>query len=126
MAPDNVGGARRATEHLLGLGHRRIAFLGGRAGHGGPGGARAPAGQQALEAAGLPADPALAVETTPNRDGGVRPCERVLALADPPTAALCFNDVVAIGVIYGLDRRGASPPAATSPWSASTTSPTPA
>ena len=32
VAPDNIGGARRATEHLLGLGHRRIAFLGGRVG----------------------------------------------------------------------------------------------
>ena len=32
VSPDNVGGARRATEHLLALGHRRIAFLGGRSG----------------------------------------------------------------------------------------------
>ena len=30
----------------------------------------------------------------------------MLALPEPPTAALCFNDVVAIGVIYALDRRG--------------------
>ena len=53
-----------------------------------------------------PADPALAVESTPNRDGGALALQRVLALPEPPTAALCFNDVVAIGVIYALDRRG--------------------
>ena len=105
VSPDNAGGARRATEHLLALGHRRIAFLGGRSGmlvHED----RRAGWETALRHAGLPADPALAVESTPNRDGGAMALQRVLALPEPPTAALCFNDVVAIGVIYALDRRG--------------------
>ena len=34
------------------------------------------------------------------------PCSGCLSLPEPPTAALCFNDVVAIGVIYALDGRG--------------------
>ena len=105
VAPDNVGGAKRATEHLLGLGHRRIAFLGGRAGMLVQEDRRA-GWEKALKGAGLGADPRLAVEATPNRDGGVEALRRVLALPDPPTAALCFNDVVAIGVIYGLEARG--------------------
>jgi LacI family transcriptional regulator len=105
VAPDNLGGARRATEHLLDLGHRRIAFLGGRAGMLVQEDRRA-GWEKALKGAGLGADPHLAVEATPNRDGGVEALRRVLALPDPPTAALCFNDVVAIGVVYGLEARG--------------------
>ncbi len=105
VAPDNVGGARRATEHLLALGHRRIAFLGGRAGMAVHEDRRA-GWEQALRRAGLTADPAMAVECIPNRDGGAMALQRVLSLADPPTAALCFNDVVAIGAIYALDGRG--------------------
>ena len=105
VTPDNVGGARRATEHLLRLGHRRIAFLGGRSGmvvHE----ERRAGWEKALRHAGLPADPSLVVESTPNRAGGALALQRVLSVAEPPTAALCFNDVVAIGVIYALDGRG--------------------
>jgi LacI family transcriptional regulator len=105
VTPDNVGGARRATEHLLWLGHRRIAFVGGRVGmvvHE----ERRAGWETALRQAGLPLDPALAVESTPNRDGGAVALQRVMSLADPPTAALCFNDVVAIGVIYALNGCG--------------------
>lgn len=105
VTPDNVGGARRATEHLLRLGHRRIAFLGGRAGMVVQEERRA-GWETALRQAGLPIDPALAVESTPNRAGGGLALQRVLSLPEPPTAALCFNDVVAIGVIYALDGRG--------------------
>ena len=35
VAPDNHRGALLATEHLIGKGHRRLAFLGGFIGHGG-------------------------------------------------------------------------------------------
>ena len=105
VAPDNVGGARHATEHLLALGHRRVAFLGGRAGMAVHEDRRA-GWEQALRHAGLPVDPALAVESNPNRDGGALALRRVLALPEPPTAALCFNDVVAIGAIYALEGLG--------------------
>jgi LacI family transcriptional regulator len=105
VAPDNRGGARRAVEHLVGLGHRRIAFLGGRAGMVVQEDRRA-GWAQALTAAGIAVDQALVVETNPNRDGGFAAAQQVLALAEPPTAALCFNDVVAIGAIYALAARG--------------------
>jgi LacI family transcriptional regulator len=105
VAPDNLGGARRATEHLLRFGHRRIAFLGGRAGMVVQEDRRT-GWAQALAAAGVGVDPALVVETNPNREGGFAALQQVLALAEPPTAALCFNDVVAIGAIYALGARG--------------------
>jgi LacI family transcriptional regulator len=105
VAPDNIGGARRATEHLLGLGHRRIAFLGGRVGMVVLEDRRA-GWAKALAAADVLADPALAVEATPNRDGGFAALQQALALPDPPTAALCFNDVVAIGALHALAAGG--------------------
>ena len=100
VAPDNIGG-RRATEHLLGLGHRRIAFLGGRAGmlvHED----RRAGWAKALEAAGLAADPALAVEATPNRDGGVDALQRRAGAARPADGGLVLQR-------RGRDRRHLRP-----------------
>ena len=105
VGPDNRRGAEEATAYLLGLGHRRIAFLGGRQGMVVQE-ERAAGYTAALEAAGLPADPALVVEAVPNREGGYLALEEALAQPDPPTAALCFNDVVAFGVLHGLAARG--------------------
>jgi LacI family transcriptional regulator len=105
VGPDNRTGAERATAHLLSLGHRRVAFLGGRRGMVVQE-ERAEGYARALRAAGLPADPALVVEAASSRDGGAAALGQVLALPEPPTAALCFNDVVAFGVLQGLAARG--------------------
>ena len=108
VVPDNRLGARRATAHLAALGHRRIAFLGGL-----PGmivrEERLSGYRDALAAAGLPFDPALAVEALPTRPGGRAALAQVLSLAAPATACLCFNDVVAIGALHELTGRGLTP-----------------
>ena len=57
---DNRKGARMAVEHLLSLGHRRIAFIAG-SHHTGQSGERQAAYVEALNAAGIAADPALIV-----------------------------------------------------------------
>ncbi len=105
VAPDNRLGARRATAHLAALGHRRIAFLGGM-----PGMSvreeRFAGYRDALMEAGLAPDPALEVEALPNRPGGRAALAQVLALPDPATACMCFNDVVAIGAMHALTERG--------------------
>ncbi|PPE79474.1 LacI family transcriptional regulator [Kaistia algarum] len=105
VTPDNRRGAQRATEHLIALGHRRIAFFGGYADmiaqNERCGGYRA-----AMDAAGLPIDPGWIIEGPPNRDCGASAIGRVLDMENAPTAALCFNDVVAFGVLSGLERRG--------------------
>ncbi|MBN9020223.1 MAG: LacI family DNA-binding transcriptional regulator [Rhizobiales bacterium] len=104
VTPDNLRGARRATEHLIALGHRRIAFFGGYADmiaqNDRCGGWRA-----AMEAADLAIDPGWIIEGPPNRDCGASAIARVLEMENAPTAALCFNDVVAFGVLSGLERR---------------------
>lgn len=95
---DNLRGARLATEHLLGLGHRRIALLAGR-----PDLQSAKLREQgyrdALAAAAVPFDDALV------RVGGYDPDLSKLAarelLTDPrrPTAVFAANDVTAIATI---------------------------
>jgi LacI family transcriptional regulator len=105
VGPDNRHGAERATAHLLAAGHRRIAFLGGR--HGTVVREERVEGYATvLRAAGLPVDTAVVVEAVPSREGGLAALEQILASKNPPTAALCFNDVVALGVLHGLALHG--------------------
>ena len=105
VAPENAEGARRATAHLIGLGHRRIAFVGGLtsmivreerlAGY-----------RRALEEAGLSPDPACELESPINSSGGAAVAAQLRAGARAATAALCFNDVVAIGLIRAFAAAG--------------------
>jgi len=104
LLSDNVGGAREAARHLIGLGHRRVAFLGGFADTG-VFAERLEGYRGAIVAAGLPIDETLAIASAPSRAGGLAAIERALALANPPTAAVCFNDAVAFGVCDGLRSR---------------------
>lgn len=108
VGPDNRRGARLAVERLIGLGHRRIAFLGGyvdstvRA-------MRLAGFHDALTEAGIDPRSAADAATAPTREGGALALDLALARRDPPTAALCFNDIVAFGVCLGLRRRGIRP-----------------
>jgi LacI family transcriptional regulator, galactose operon repressor len=105
VAPENREGARKATGHLIENGHSRIAFVGGTnslsvrderlAGY-----------RLALGEARLPPDEALIIETTTNYSGGGAAASQLLHLHEPATAALCFNDVVAIGLIRALTQAG--------------------
>ncbi len=105
VVPDNVLGARMAAERLLSLGHRRIAFLGGSDGNVVTT-ERVSGYRAALDAAGIVADSALIVPAPLNRGGGVEALRAVLAFDSPPTAALCFSDVVAFGALDALVAAG--------------------
>ncbi|HEX2508974.1 MAG TPA: LacI family DNA-binding transcriptional regulator [Microvirga sp.] len=105
VIPDNRAGGARAIEHLVRLGHRRLAFLGGFS--------RMSAFRErsqgfldGMERAGLKAGPANLIEATPTKAGGVAALAHALALPEPPTAVLCFNDIVAVGVVHALAQRG--------------------
>lgn len=102
---DNQEGMRKATEHLLGLGHRRIAMIGANS-RISTGWERLAGYLQALEEAGLEPDPALILEGPPSRDFGLAALLQLLDSDTPPTAAVCFNDVLAFGVMLGLKRLG--------------------
>ena len=105
VGPDNYGGAESATAHLIASGHRRIAFLGGHE-ESGMRQERLEGYAVAMRAAGLRDEQAVVVESTPSREGGLQALEWVLASGQRPTAALCFNDAVAFGVLSGLARHG--------------------
>ncbi|MGV3552185.1 LacI family DNA-binding transcriptional regulator [Rhizobium sp.] len=108
LMADNHGGAYQAVEHLAGFGHRRIAFLGGF-----PDTTvfteRMQGYRAAMEKAGLVVAEELVVGSAPSRAGGVDAVGRALALADRPTAAVCFNDAVAFGACDGLRARKLEP-----------------
>jgi LacI family transcriptional regulator len=93
---DDHTGGRMAAEHLLALGHRRIAFLGDVEDDvlGLDSSARRREGFEAgLAAAGVPLAPELC------RMDGPRATAQLLELADPPTAVFAGSDTVAIGAM---------------------------
>ena len=101
----HTSGADQAMQHLLELGHRRIAHIAG------PRGWVATEDRRrgyhaALAAAGILPDPALTVETTPEIAHGQDAAGHLLNLPDPPTAIFCFNDNNAIGAIQAARARG--------------------
>lgn len=106
---DVAGGARGAVAHLVGLGHRRIALLGG------------PRGswtnreiRKAASAAARAAGAELTVigPNQPTEDGGRAVAERVVR--ERVTAVLAYNDLMAIGLMEGLDALGLRVPDGTS------------
>jgi LacI family transcriptional regulator len=106
--PDNYAAANLAATYLIEAGHRRIAFLGGERQN--PSRIDRLSGYfSALQRHGIEFDPALVVESRPSRLSGIADVERVLKLADRPTAALCYNDFVGISVMHGLRRNGLEP-----------------
>lgn len=105
---DSLAGARAATEHLIALGHRDIAYLDGRAGAPEPLLFGRRAGYlEAMDRAGL-GDRARVVPDV-DRDGDA--AERVLAQERRPTALLAHNDVSAVAAMGVLARAGIAVPA---------------
>jgi LacI family transcriptional regulator len=108
VGADNLRGAELATEHLIGLGHQRIAFVGGPA-NSSARHDRLQGYRKALVSHGLPIDPALQLTSSTTREGGHHGIHTLLEVADPPTAVLCYNDIVAFGVMLGLQASGYTP-----------------
>ena len=106
---DDVLAARTATDHLVALGHRRIAHISGdpsdelaftthidrRRGY-----------HEALRAAGLPVDPALDMEDEFTVAGGARATARLLQAHQRPTAIFAACDEMAMGAMGALREAG--------------------
>lgn len=102
---DHREGARQATQHLIDLGHRRIAFIGGADEH--PDAVEREQGYRlALEAAGLRFDPALVVPGAFTEHSGMLAAERLLAGRTRFSAIFAANDQMALGAALALYRRG--------------------
>jgi LacI family transcriptional regulator len=110
VAVENREAARAAVEHLIGLGHKRIAFIGGSRATG-QSAQRQKGYADALAAAGLPVLPELMVEGRFVQAGGYAATEQLLALDPLPTAIFAANDEMAFGAIDAIHSRGLEVPA---------------
>jgi LacI family transcriptional regulator len=105
----NWVGGFSATEHLLSLGHERVAMIGG------PepllsSKARAAGYRAALEAAGVSFDSALLRPGDFLPDRGAAETHALFELDSPPTAIFAGSDLQALGVYRALRERGLSVP----------------
>ncbi|MBR6338451.1 MAG: LacI family DNA-binding transcriptional regulator [Ruminococcus sp.] len=92
--------AREAVAYLAKLGHTKIGFVGGCHHE-----ARFTGYQQALSELRLPLELDHIYDTTPGEAHGLAALQYFKGLSDPPTAIYCANDILAVGMIKGMDRR---------------------
>lgn len=102
---DHLQGARIATEHLLALGHRHIAFIAGDPIHA-DSIERLRGYRAALEDAGVAYNPALVMQGTYKEESGVAATERLLDSGARFSAIFAANDQMAFGAALALYRRG--------------------
>lgn len=98
---DNLRGGLLATEHLIALGHQRIACIAGPLDVY-PSYDRVYGYFEALRRAGMAPDPALVVNSTFGAEGGYDAAQQLLTMAEPPSAIFACNDMMAIGAIGAL------------------------
>lgn len=103
LAIDDRPAVRETARHLVGLGHRRIAHVAGPSGYVHTA-ARRDAWRRALRAAGCAPGPVEVADLTGH--GGADATTRLLGLAEPPTAVVYANDLMAIAGIAVLARAG--------------------
>ncbi len=108
LGADNATGARLATEHLLAQGHRRIAFFGGHR-ESSSCRQRLEGYSAALHAAGIAPEPRWIVECAPTRLQAATATAALFARDPAPTAAVAYNDGVALGLMMGLRARNIRP-----------------
>ncbi|MHC6593912.1 LacI family DNA-binding transcriptional regulator [Arthrobacter sp. C152] len=102
----NWAGGKAATEHLLALGHRRIAYIGGIEGAE-CNQARLHGYMAALMAAGVPVDPDYIVSGGRFRtESGVNGLKALLKLKRRPTAIFAGSDTIALGVLSEARHHG--------------------
>ena len=118
---DNIGGARMAAEHLIGLGHRRLAILSTTLSDGHCGVVtedyvraatystsrdRALGYWQAMDAAGIDRASAPIYETREDEASTHAAMAEMFAVAEPPTGVLAMSDKVAMFAVDWLFRNG--------------------
>ncbi|CAM3230354.1 LacI family transcriptional regulator [Pseudomonas floridensis] len=102
---DNQAAAKAMTEHLIGLGHRRIGLI--------KGPKSSPLTQDrvagylsALARAGIASDPALICHGDFSLRAGYEGAELMLSMTDRPSALFCENDEMAIGALKRIKQAG--------------------
>ncbi|ORE98363.1 LacI family DNA-binding transcriptional regulator [Aurantimonas sp. 22II-16-19i] len=105
---DDAYGMGLAVDHIVSLGHRSIAMIGGTRAT--STGREREAGYLAgLARADIEARPEWRIEGPRDRHSGFASAATFLAIPERPTAIVCFSDLVALGLMYGLARAGIRP-----------------
>ncbi|HEU5441927.1 MAG TPA: LacI family DNA-binding transcriptional regulator [Ktedonobacterales bacterium] len=109
VIPDDHAGAVAAVEHLIALGHRRIAHIAGSdemsTGH-----TRRQGYLDTIKRHHLPADSDLMVPGSYREPGGYAAMRRLLDLPETPTAVFAVNDLAAAGAIRAIEEAGLQVP----------------
>lgn len=105
---DDAHGIGLATYHLIALGHRRIAMVGG-TDQTSTGRHRYQGYVAAMNKAGLDAPPHWRLPGPRTKQAGFEAAVGVLTMKERPTAVVCWNDLVAIGLMNGIARAGLTP-----------------
>ncbi|WP_163833541.1 LacI family DNA-binding transcriptional regulator [Spartinivicinus ruber] len=105
ISPDNIAGSQAITQHLLEQGFTQLAFLGGitdtsvyqnrLAGF-----------KAALTKANIPVDQCEILPCPPTREASAQLIMARAKQGPLPEAIVCYSDIVAFGVTFGLDRAG--------------------
>ena len=107
---DNIASARLATQHLINLGHTRIAMIGGDPDgpeRFGVPGLRAQGYREAMAGAGLPVRPEWDLDGRFTAKGGELAMTSLLSASlGRPTAVFCQSDEMAFGALRALRRTG--------------------
>lgn len=107
VTADHVDGSRRAVEHLIQLGHQRIALISYAPRNRVDGATwRVQAYREVLERHGIPHDEALVRFGNYDPETGYTAAEELLDLPEPPTAIFCMNDTMAFGAMTAIQERG--------------------
>ncbi|MFH0522207.1 LacI family DNA-binding transcriptional regulator [Streptomyces sp. M41] len=102
VAGDDEQGARLVAEHLIGLGHRRIAHI---AGYGAVGELRRRAFEMTVRRHSL-GEEAPVESSDMTEEGGYRATVRLLSRPERPTAVFAVNDIAAVGVLSAAEELG--------------------
>ncbi|KVF24197.1 LacI family DNA-binding transcriptional regulator [Burkholderia vietnamiensis] len=102
---DNEFGFAMATEHLVQQGHTRIAFVGNRKGYT-VANRRRQGYLSAMQKHGLPVRDEWLIDVDLTPHGGRNAVRAIFKMKPRPTAVVCYNDQVAVGVLHELDHMG--------------------
>ena len=108
VGTDNFLGTQMATTHLVKMGHKNIAFIGGSPSSGSRA-QRIGGFTSTLLEHGISPNPEWIVATQASQIDGAKAAESLLLRLPQITAAVCYQDIVALGVMQALRKMGREP-----------------
>ncbi len=105
---DDRTGFKLVTRHLIEMGHRNIAIIGGTK-KTSTGRDRRAGFHAAFDEAGIDQSNLIDIETPYGRKAGYDVVDEILKVPNRPTAIACCSDTVALGVLNGLRMHGLEP-----------------